>query len=75
MPTHPNPRIRPGDRIARKAEVLSITGLSNTSLWRLIRQGDLPAPIHLGKQARGWIVRELYEALNAKAEHSGGRGV
>ncbi|MDN5871354.1 MAG: AlpA family transcriptional regulator [Nitrococcus sp.] len=67
-----NPRIRAGDRIVRRHEGMLITGVtSNTTWWRLIRLGVLPEPIHLTRQARGWIDRELYDALNKIAEKSG----
>ena len=43
--------------ILRTPSVLTLIGLSRTSLWRRVRAGDFPAPVRLGGQgsrAVGW---------------------
>lgn len=37
--------------LLRQGEVLRRTGLSRTSLWRLARRGEFPAPVHFGRSA------------------------
>lgn len=74
MTTDTIPRIRPGDRLCRKPEAMRITSIkSNTTWWRLIREGVLPEPIHISSQVRAWIDRELYDALNRIATQGGRR--
>lgn len=38
----------------RMADVLRITALSRSSLYRRIASGDFPAPVSLGGRAKGW---------------------
>ena len=33
------------DRILRIPEVVRITGLSKTTIWRRVKSGDFPAPV------------------------------
>ena len=47
------------DRILRLAEVLEITGLSRSSLYRAIREGRFIPPVELGKNSRGWRASEI----------------
>ena len=37
------------DRILRIPEVVEITGLSRTTIWRRVKSGDFPAPVRLGE--------------------------
>ncbi len=44
-------------RVVRLPEVLKITGLSRTTIWRREREGSFPPPIRLGgkhTRAVGW---------------------
>jgi len=52
------------NRILRQKDVKAATGLSRTTIWRLIRHGAFPAPRRLtngapGKGAVGWLAREV----------------
>ena len=51
------------DRILRADEVVEITGLSRTTIWRLERSGDFPPRRHLSSFAVGWILSEIKEWL------------
>ena len=35
-------------RIMRIPEVVKLTGLSKTTIWRRVRSGDFPLPVKLG---------------------------
>ena len=35
------------------------TGMSRIQIWRMVRTGDFPAPIVLGKHSVGWYEDEL----------------
>ena len=51
-------------QILRTPEVLKITRLGRTTLWRRVRSGDFPRPLRLGgpkSRAVGWK-REAVEA-------------
>ena len=41
-------------KILRRPAVLDRTGLSRSSLYRLIQSGEFAAPVRLGKRAVGW---------------------
>lgn len=43
----------------RLPEVKSITGLSKTSLYALIREQSFPAPVRLGPRAVAWVRSEI----------------
>jgi len=42
------------DRVLRVAEVMKLTGLSRTTLWKLARAGSFPKPVKLTGRAMGW---------------------
>ena len=45
------------ERIMRIPEVVEVTGLSKTTIWRRVKSGDFPAPVRLGSLATrsvGW---------------------
>ena len=46
-------------RVLRLHEVLERVGLSKSTLWRYINEGDFPKPIKLGPRASGWIEEEV----------------
>jgi prophage regulatory protein len=47
------------DRIMRRPEVLELTGLSETTLWRREREGTFPARRRIGPHAVGWLSTEI----------------
>ena len=42
------------DRILRFREVCRMIGLSRTTLWRKVRDGEFRAPVRLGANSIGW---------------------
>ena len=42
------------DPMLRFADVIRLTGLSRTTIWRRVRAGTFPAPISLGENSCGW---------------------
>ncbi|MBV5329711.1 MAG: AlpA family transcriptional regulator [Chlorobium sp.] len=46
--------------IMRKPEVLKITGLCDTTIWRLEKKGDFPKRLKLGGNSCGWISSEVF---------------
>ena len=51
-------------RIVRAAELASLLGISQTSLWRWRQSGDFPKPVALGPRMVGWKVTEVEAWLN-----------
>ena len=50
-------------RILRLPEVLKMTGLSRTSIWRQIDAGTFPKSVKLGPRAVGWRASDIEEWL------------
>jgi len=46
-------------KILRAAELASLLGISQTSLWRWRQKGDFPQPIALGPRMVGWRISEV----------------
>ena len=40
-------------------EVIRLTGLSKTTLWRRMKEGTFPAAVKLGPRSTGWRALEL----------------
>lgn len=54
-------------RIVRLSEVIEITGLSRTTIWRRERDGSFPPPIRLGGEhtrAVGWREEDIYDWID-----------
>lgn len=47
------------DRILRQSQVLGLTGLSRSTIWRRVQSGDFPKPVRLSSAAVGWRESEL----------------
>lgn len=52
---------QPEPAFYRTADVLRITALSRSSLYRRIASGDFPAPVSLDGRAKGWRRAALLE--------------
>jgi prophage regulatory protein len=47
------------DRLLRRAEVQQVTGLSRTSLYRLVAAMDFPAQVRLSTNTVAWLRSEV----------------
>lgn len=56
------------DRILRPREVCRAIGLSRTTLWRRVRDGQFPKPIRLGPNAVGWRLSAVQEWIDGREE-------
>lgn len=56
------------ERVIRRAEVLRLTGLTKSSLYRLIEGGGFPRPVRLGKNMVGWRVASVLRWVRALPE-------
>lgn len=55
-------------KILRLKEVLSITGLSKTSIYDFVADGSFPMSVQLGARSVGWIESEIDDWINKKIE-------
>jgi len=54
------------DRLVRLPELIALTGVSPSSIWRWERQGEFPARIHIGARAIGWRLSDINKWLSAR---------
>ena len=54
------------DRIVRAKEVVEMTGLSRTTIWRMERYKSFPARVSLGKNSVGWKLSDVQNWLNTR---------
>ena len=47
------------DRILRIKEIIEMTGISRTTIWRMERKGEFPARVKLGENSVGWRESEV----------------
>jgi prophage regulatory protein len=52
--------------ILRTTDVIRLTGLSRTTLWRLERRGGFPARLRLGPNSVGWLDDEVRQWIKAR---------
>ena len=58
------------NRILRTPEVVRVTGLSKTTIWRRVRSGDFPAPVKLGSlttRSIGWREEEIERWIDSRS--------
>ncbi len=61
------------DRLIPRAEVLQILGVSNSTLWRMIRKGDFPRPVLISARRVGFPSSEVAgEVQRRVASRNGG---
>ena len=62
----PAPKAANLDKIIRIKDVLELTGLSRTTLWRLEKKGQFPARLPLTAGSVGWRLREIKKWVDEK---------
>lgn len=62
--------------ILRRKQVEERTGLSRSTIYLRIQEGNFPRPINLGARAVGWLENEIEAWLTARVENrdSGSEG-
>ena len=61
------------DRLIRLTEVMDLTGLSRSTLYRKKRAGSFPESVELGERVVGWWQSEVLEWMASRPK-SGTRG-
>jgi prophage regulatory protein len=49
------------DKIYRLPEVLDVTGLCRSGVYKALAAKDFPEPLKIGKRAVGWLETELMD--------------
>ena len=59
------------DTLLRTGAVLQATGLSRTSMYRMVAEGNFPKPVHLSEKARAWPASVVQGWIRAKKKEAG----
>ena len=62
----PDPREEMGDQLLKLDEVLALTGLSKSTLYRLVERGEFPRPVKLSPRVARWRAEEVEGWVNAR---------
>ena len=57
-------------QIIRLPEVKDRTGLSKTTIYRMVKERQFPSSVNLGGRAVGWVEAEVEAYLNQRIEAS-----
>ncbi len=55
------------EKIIRMHDLVMLVGLSRATIYRMIGDGDFPAPIKLGRHASGWLESAVQSWIRRKA--------
>ncbi len=54
------------NRILRRSQVEEQIGLSRSSIYQMMSDGEFPLPIKLGRRAVGWLETDVHEWLASR---------
>ena len=54
------------ERILRIKDILEITGMSNSTIYEMIKSNEFPRPKRLGKRAVGWLSDDIKNWLDSR---------
>ena len=63
-------QVRGALKILRRKQVEARTGLSRSTIYQRVADGNFPKPVNLGARAVGWIEAEVDTWLSAQVERS-----
>ena len=58
------------DRLLRRRQVEEITGLSRSSIYRLMQDGEFPRPVKVGPAAVRWRASDINAWLESRTTQS-----
>jgi prophage regulatory protein len=59
------------DQILRPREVIKITGLARTTIWRGVKAGTFPRPVRLTSSTIGWCENDVAHWLAERRAAAG----
>ena len=54
------------DRLLRRREVERITGMSRSSIYRLMQEGEFPRPVRVGPAAVRWKTSNITDWIESR---------
>ena len=54
------------DRILRRAEVLQVCGISQSTLYEMMSRGTFPPSVRIGVRSVGWRESQIVEWLESR---------
>ena len=61
-------KIQQEPTILRRRHVEQRTGLSRSTLYQYIKDGDFPPPVQLGLRAVGWLESDVSDWISARVK-------
>ncbi|HHF0535539.1 TPA: helix-turn-helix transcriptional regulator [Vibrio alginolyticus] len=55
-------------RLIRLKEVMAITGLSRSSIYRYIDEGRFPEAVSIGSRTVAWVDREIFQWVESRID-------
>ena len=59
------------DRLLRRREVEKITGMSRSSIYRLMQYGEFPRPVRIGPAAVRWKASDIMAWIESRPVATG----
>ncbi|WP_413284191.1 AlpA family transcriptional regulator [Vibrio sp. MA40-2] len=56
-------------RLMRLKEVIQVTGISRSSLYKYLNEGQFPPPVSLGARSIAWVDHEIQAWITTKMNH------
>ncbi|MBD9529843.1 AlpA family transcriptional regulator [Paracoccus sp. PAR01] len=53
-------------KLISRGEVLHVLNIKNTLLYEMVKRGEFPAPLKIGRRS-AWLEREVLAWVNARA--------
>jgi prophage regulatory protein len=66
--TNMQQKIQHEPAILRRPQVEQRTGLSRSTLYQYIKDGDFPKPVRLGLRAVGWLESDISDWIAARVK-------
>ena len=57
---------KPHVYVVRMRQLVTLVGLSRSTIYVLVSKGRFPVPIRLGDKAVGWRIHEIEQWVNAR---------
>jgi prophage regulatory protein len=57
----------------RSRDVVTMIGVSRTTLWRMVKAGAFPAPVRITERSRGYLLETIEDWMRSRTDDSGGR--
>ncbi len=54
--------------VVRMSRLVEMIGLSRSTIWKLLSEGQFPNPIRLGSRSIAWRVKDVEEWLQSREE-------